>query len=216
MQEFTYNSKNVQETEYATIPSGMRDVKVSEITENNIIFTDIATDQKIYQKIFDEDTIKNMLFTFNVKTEEEAIGTQMNVEVQNREHNGNTYSSVKLKFAPIPAGEYNCRVDAVESKVSGAGNKMIVVSLKLNAGRKTNYYIVQNEKFDTKLSKFFRSFNITPPLDGEDINFASWLGKESRAVITEGKDGDTGVYYFKPLVSQDTPSSVEVDDEIPF
>ena len=114
-------------------------------------------------------------------------------------------------FAPIPIGDYRCRIEEVSEKKSKSGNDMFEIKLSVSGqSSKLWYYIVldpSNTKMtNQKLGQLWESFGIpSKTMDG-----SAWVGKIGGCRIKHevyNGENKAAVHYFHNKKKQESLSA---------
>lgn len=127
--------------------------------------------------------------------------------------------NVQESYDPVPAGEYQCKIERVEEKVSSNGNEMMSFMCDIigpsQAGRKMFFCIVYTTTFaDAMFGKLCASCGIDL---AEEMTPELFIGK----VCTLETDGEDGSFpkirvRTKPKAEVAPTPVTEKEDEIPF
>jgi hypothetical protein len=107
------------------------------------------------------------------------------------------YEEVDDGFAPIPAGDYRCRIEDATVKISKAGNDMIelVITISGKNSRIWEYIVFRPDLKDItnrKLTRIYDAFGI----EKGNRNVSTWCGKTATCRTKVDEDGYAKISYF--------------------
>lgn len=135
----------------------------------------------------------------------------------------------RTESTSLEPGDYRVVIIDTEEKLSQAGNKMLVITLKPSGSNiKLKYYLVDGEWFDRNLTSIYDSFDIP---EG-NMEFVSWIGAMGAAKLVRDDNDYLKVKYFikknnaesLPPFEGDKPERQQVtkfeevgsEDDLPF
>lgn len=98
----------------------------------------------------------------------------------------------RTESTSLEPGDYRVVIIDAEEKLSQAGNKMLVITLKPSGSNiKLKYYLVDGEWFDRNLTSIYDSFDIP---EG-NMEFVSWIGAMGAAKLVRDDNDYLKVKY---------------------
>ena len=93
----------------------------------------------------------------------------------------------------LEEGNYRVVITGTEEKLSKAGNKMLVITLRPSRTKRSiKYFLVDGEYFDRNLTSIYDSFDIP---EG-NMDFISWVGAMGAASIGSDDAGYPKIKWF--------------------
>lgn len=99
----------------------------------------------------------------------------------------------RTESTPFQEGIYRVVITETEEKLSKAGDKMLVITLRPSGSKRTiKYFLVDGEYFDRNLTSIYDSFDIP---EG-NMDFISWIGAMGAAKIVINDAGYPKIRWF--------------------
>lgn len=227
-----FDRSKVKDDNFVLMPEGEQNLTVKELDADKCILEN-ATGETVWVKIFDNETILNLMYTFGVEKEGDLIGKSKVLKVSHNDRDGKTYANASIDFAPIPLGEHIFSIKKVEDKKTMSGKDMTVLTFEKEDGRLLFHNIVEGEWFNSNIARVIDAFNLEDPKPNETISYVNWIGKKARISVKHDIYQDkpkAAVHFFKPLTENTKAAKAEqiavaesedttidnIDDDIPF